>query len=119
MMGLDTGTLITNVVAGLGILAAGIGIYKFGSQHGATQAKTTQAMDVFITVLPKAVEEMGRQREAMDRQAKAAEENAKWIPLIEAMHEERHALGLTLRAMSRKLNMLTRNNDDSNVDQGS
>ena len=30
MMGLDPVTITTGVVTGLGILAAGIGIYKFG-----------------------------------------------------------------------------------------
>ena len=119
MMGLDPVTITTGVVTGLGILAAGIGIYKFGSQHGATQAKTTQAMDMLITTMPRAVAEMGRQREALERNAKAAEENAKWIPLIEQMHEERHELGLTLRSMARKLNALMRTNEDSNDDQGS
>ena len=75
---------------------------------------------MLITTMPRAVAEMGRQREALERNAKAAEENAKWIPLIEQMHEERHELGLTLRSMqARKLNALMRTNEDSNDDQGS
>ena len=55
MMAMDPVTVVMGVATGLGILAAGIGIYKFGSQHGETAAKTSQAMQVFITTMPAAV----------------------------------------------------------------
>jgi hypothetical protein len=41
------------------------------------------------------------------------------IPLFESIHEERLALGITLRAMSRKLNAIMRINEDSPDEQGS
>jgi acetyl-CoA carboxylase carboxyltransferase component len=107
-MTVDPIAMFATVTAGLGVLGAGVGIYRFGASRGELQSRTSAAMDLFMST-------QGRIADAMERTAQAAEQNAKWIPLIEAMHEDRHELGLTLRAMSRKLNALMRTNQDEDA----
>jgi uncharacterized protein (DUF58 family) len=87
------------IFAGLGLAAAGIGIYRFGSERGKTQAKALEAFDVFIRT------QDGIAR-AQDRQAVAAETNARLIPLLEALHEDREQTSTTLRVISRELREL-------------
>jgi len=111
-MTIDPVAVAVAVGTGLGALAAGVGIYRFGTSSGKAQSKAVQAMDVFIAT-------QHRVAESLERTAKAAEEHSKMIPLFESIHEERLGLGMTLRAMSRKLNAIMRINEDPSDEQGS
>ena len=111
-MTIDPVAIAVAVGTGLGACAAGIGIYRFGTSRGHAQTKALQAMDVFIAT-------QTRVAESLERTARAAEQHAKMIPLIESIHEERIGLGITLRAMSRKLNAIMRINEDPTDEQGS
>lgn len=95
-----------SMFAGLGAVAAGIGIYRFGSSRGAAQNKAIQALDMFIAT-------QDRIASAQDRQAAALEANAKLIPLLaslatqrEQMIEKQEQNGLTLRVISREVHEL-------------
>jgi hypothetical protein len=111
-MTIDPVALAVAVGTGLGACAAGIGIYRFGTSRGHAQTKALQAMDVFIAT-------QTRVAESLERTARAAEEHSKMVPLFESLHEERLGLGMTLRAMSRKLNTIMRINEDPTDEQGS
>jgi len=84
---------------GLGVIAAGIGIYRFGTERGKLQTKALEAFDVFCKT-------QERIAVAQDRQAAAAETNARLIPLLEALHEDREQVSTTLRVISRELREL-------------
>jgi len=111
-MAIDPVAIGVAVGTGLGTLAAGIGIYRFGTSRGHAQSKAVQAMEVFIAT-------QTRVADSLERTARAAEEHAKMIPLFESINEERVALGITLRAMSRKLNTIMRINEGPSDEQGS
>jgi hypothetical protein len=94
------------MLAGLGAVAAGLGIYRFGASRGAAQTKAVQALDLFI-----ATED--RIANAQERQAAALEANAKLIPLLESLATQREQMiekqeqnGLTLRVISREVREL-------------
>ena len=87
------------MLAGLGAMAAGVGIYRFGASRGAMQSKALQAFEIFIAT-------QARIADAQDRQAKALEESAKLLPLLETLSEQREQMSLTMRVMSRELREL-------------
>ena len=92
---IDPGALF----AGLGAVAAGVGIFRFGASRAAVQNKAMQAFDLFIST-------QDRIALAQERQAAALEANAKLIPLLEAWHSQQEQTSLTLRVLSREVHEL-------------
>ncbi len=100
---MDLGSSALGILTGLGALAAGTGIFKAGISVGRLADRVPQALQ----------DQAASQRELVDankRQAVALEQSAKIVPLLEQVHSEREEIGLTLRAMARKLNTLLEHN---------
>ena len=89
----------SDLLAGLGALAAGIGLYRFGTSRGMVQAQIVKAVELFCAT-------QDRIADAQERQAKALEENARLIPLLESLAAQREQVGLTMRVISRELREL-------------
>jgi hypothetical protein len=96
----------STMFAGLGALAAGIGLFRFGVSRGALQNKAVQAFDLFLS-------SGDRIAVAQERQAAALEANARLIPLLESLAAQREQMiekqeqnGLTLRVISREVREL-------------
>jgi len=94
------------IFAGLGALAAGIGLYRFGISRGSMQNKAMQAFDVFCAT-------QDRIADSQERQAAALEANTRLISLLESlaaqreqMNEKQEQNGLTLRVISREVREL-------------
>jgi hypothetical protein len=94
------------IFVGLGALAAGIGIFRFGVSRGAMQNKAIQALDMFCST-------QDRIANSQERQAAALEANARLIPLLESLAAQREQMiekqeqnGLTLRVISREVHEL-------------
>ena len=85
-----------NILAGLGAIAAGLGIYRFGASRGSAQIKFVAAMDLFM----KTQDQIAT---AQERQAAALEANARLILLLEAWHSQQEQTSLTLRVLSREV----------------
>jgi hypothetical protein len=93
----------------LGVLAAGVGLLRYGASRGSMQSKSVEALNVFLQTQPRIVD-------AQLRQAAAAESNAKLVALLEDFHEQQREIGVTLRTISRKLNALMRANEEEPTD---
>ena len=102
----DVSGIAAALFTGLGALAAGVGIYRFGAERGRLQSKAVEALDVFIRF-------QERIASAAERQAIAAETNARLIPLLESLHEDREQISTTLRVISRELHELRESWDAS------
>jgi hypothetical protein len=92
--------------AGLGALAAGLGLYRFGISRGAMQNKAIKAFDMFCST-------QDRIAHSQERQAAALEANARLISLLESLAAQREQMvekqeqnGLTLRVISREVREL-------------
>jgi hypothetical protein len=93
--------IVRLLMVGIGAMSAGLGIFIAGAKMG-------RMVDRLGGRIPAALESQAQAQAKMAeiglRHAAALEQTAQVIPLIQQMQDERREIGITLRAMSRKLN---------------
>jgi len=85
----DPVSIAVGIGTGLGMIAAGLGIYRFGSARGELQAKSIEAMDLFISTQVRIVQAAERTANIAERaDARSSREQALISTSLRALWDE-------------------------------